>query len=673
MPATRRASETTQTREREIFCCRVSYSARSRAAHETGVASARRRASDLTRPSSRRGRCGPPARSPLVGALTQGFNDIGYSSNDLSGLTPTIEDLAAGGVKLGLYYGQQLCTPARGALLTGKYPMHIGLHHDVIHADAPWGLPRHHAIMPQALSPLGYRSHMVGKWHLGHFEDSYLPTARGFESYFGYLSDTVTYFEHKYPYAFDGVYFNDMIEQTIRPSRRSASAYVRTADEAAPPATATSWDGDREEEASEPIGSGANYTLVDNVGETGEYTASLFTARAVDIIAAHSRDHLGGGFDDDSAADDGAAVPNGAANATSYDGAPLFLYMSYQNVHSPLTPTPPDAWFSPSERKMLKNIDADDRKYLGKALIMLDHAIENVTRALRAHGLYDDAILVYSGDNGGCPQFGAFNYPLRGMKNFMFEGGLRVHGWVHSNLLPRETRGATYGGLMHITDWLPTLLSAAGASELIPSDLDGVDQWAAITGARASSRQLSTAGGAMTSEEFARAVQEGHGGYDNAHNSPRTEMLYNIDPYSEEMVFLDADCGAPCGFATVLVNNPDGARAALRVGKWKLIRHEICVSYFNPKQELAAPAGCSMSSCSMVGTAQNSSDFLFDLVADPFETTNLHANEPEVVQKLSARLDELHKTIVPTEWKSSDTRAYSRWAETGYITPWCSS
>ena len=54
-----------------------------------------------------------------------------------------------------------------------------------------------------------------------------------------------------------------------------------------------------------------------------------------------------------------------------------------------------------------------------------------------AVGLYDDAILVYSGDNGGCPQFGAYNYPLRGMKNFLFEGGLRVHGWVHSALLPR--------------------------------------------------------------------------------------------------------------------------------------------------------------------------------------------------------------------------------------------
>ena len=45
---------------------------------------------------------------------------------------------------------------------------------------------------------------MIGKWHLGHFEEAYLPTARGFESYFGYLSDTVTYFEHTYPYAFNG-------------------------------------------------------------------------------------------------------------------------------------------------------------------------------------------------------------------------------------------------------------------------------------------------------------------------------------------------------------------------------------------------------------------------------------------------------------------------------------
>ena len=50
----------------------------------------------------------------------QGFNDVGYNSNDLSGMTPTLDALAGEGIKLRQYYGQQLCTPARGALMLEK-------------------------------------------------------------------------------------------------------------------------------------------------------------------------------------------------------------------------------------------------------------------------------------------------------------------------------------------------------------------------------------------------------------------------------------------------------------------------------------------------------------------------------------------------------------------------
>ena len=64
---------------------------------------------------------------------------------------------------------------------------------------------------------------------------------------------------------------------------------------------------------------------------------------------------------------------------------------------------------------------------------------------------------------------------------------------------------------------------------------------------------------------------------------------------------------------------------------------------------------------------------LYDLGADPYETTNLYQAEPEVVNRISKRLDEIAETMLPIEWKSSDTKAYTTWAQTGYITPWCSS
>ena len=65
------------------------------------------------------------------------------------------------------------------------------------------GLPKTEVTLAEMLGGAGYSTAMVGKWHLGHLPQ-FLPTARGFESYFGYLSDTVTYFEHTYPYSFNG-------------------------------------------------------------------------------------------------------------------------------------------------------------------------------------------------------------------------------------------------------------------------------------------------------------------------------------------------------------------------------------------------------------------------------------------------------------------------------------
>lgn len=70
-----------------------------------------------------------------------GWNDIGYQSTDLSHLTPNLDRLAANGIKLNQYYSQPICTPARGALMTGRYPVRYGMQTFVIAPGAPWGLP----------------------------------------------------------------------------------------------------------------------------------------------------------------------------------------------------------------------------------------------------------------------------------------------------------------------------------------------------------------------------------------------------------------------------------------------------------------------------------------------------------------------------------------------------
>eukprot|EP00640_Fibrocapsa_japonica_P006777 CAMPEP_0113945942 /NCGR_PEP_ID=MMETSP1339-20121228/53210_1 /TAXON_ID=94617 /ORGANISM="Fibrocapsa japonica" /LENGTH=171 /DNA_ID=CAMNT_0000951793 /DNA_START=45 /DNA_END=557 /DNA_ORIENTATION=+ /assembly_acc=CAM_ASM_000762 len=112
----------------------------------------------------------------------QGYADFGSRSEDLRALMPNLNWLEREGVRLENYYSMHTCTPARAALLTGKYPMHMGMQGVSLEIADPWGLPLEHRLLPQYLAPLGYSSHAIGKWHLGFFSQDYLPNHRGFDS-----------------------------------------------------------------------------------------------------------------------------------------------------------------------------------------------------------------------------------------------------------------------------------------------------------------------------------------------------------------------------------------------------------------------------------------------------------------------------------------------------------
>ena len=80
-------------------------------------------------------------------------------------------------------------------------------------------------------------------------------------------------------------------------------------------------------------------------------------------------------------------------------------------------------------------------------------------------------------DNGGTDKAGSNNWPLRGEKFGHFEGGIRVVGIVHSSLI--ESPGSVRHGLMHISDWYPTILHLAGGQP-IDTPLDGFNTWQMI-------------------------------------------------------------------------------------------------------------------------------------------------------------------------------------------------
>jgi len=121
-----------------------------------------------------------------------GNADLGYRGSDIK--TPNIDKLATGGVQLESFHGMPVCTPARAALMTGRYPMRYGLQTLVIFPNHTYGLPTDEWTLPQALKQAGYSTSMVGKWHLGHADQKFWPQNRGFDHFYGNLVGEVDYF-----------------------------------------------------------------------------------------------------------------------------------------------------------------------------------------------------------------------------------------------------------------------------------------------------------------------------------------------------------------------------------------------------------------------------------------------------------------------------------------------
>jgi arylsulfatase A-like enzyme len=117
-------------------------------------------------------------------------DDLGYGDLSLTGhptiKTPNVDQMAREGIVLTSFYAAPNCTPARGMLLTARYPPRTGLIHP-FGRGFPGGIREDEITLAEALKPLGYRSAIFGKWHLGDFEanPAFHPSKHGFDAFVG--------------------------------------------------------------------------------------------------------------------------------------------------------------------------------------------------------------------------------------------------------------------------------------------------------------------------------------------------------------------------------------------------------------------------------------------------------------------------------------------------------
>lgn len=156
---------------------------------------------------------------------------------------------------------------------------------------------------------------------------------------------------------------------------------------------------------------------------------------------------------------------------------PLFLYIAHTAVHSanPYSPLPaPDDTVA-----KIDNIEDYNRRKFAAMMYHLDQSVGSVVQTLADEKILENSIIIFSTDNGG-PAAGfnlnaASNFPLRGVKNTLWEGGIRGAGFIWSPLLKERQRVSNQ--LIHISDWLPTLLFAAGGDVDSLKNIDGINLW----------------------------------------------------------------------------------------------------------------------------------------------------------------------------------------------------
>ena len=291
------------------------------------------------------------------------------------------------------------------------------------------------------------------------------------------------------------------------------------------------------------------------------------------------------------------------------DKAPFFIYAAYQSVHAPLEA--PQKYIA-----QCQSIPYENRRTFCGMLRAADEGISNITMLLKDKNLLDDTIIIFTTDNGGQTAAGSSNWPLRGNKATVFEGGVRGTGFVWNPKLPNLNYDNYH--LIHVTDWLPTIVEGIVGLEMDKDKwkLDGYNVWPTITENK---------------------------------ESLRKEILINLDPPRPGFI----------------------GQAAIRSGDWKLIIGQPNCSLHGKEEEGdKCPDGwVHLDGSIEIPPDTPSLTWLFNITADPNERNNVAHMYPTVVQQLKDRIEHYNATHIeqldpPLDPKSNPDNFGGVW------TPW---
>ena len=366
----------------------------------------------------------PAATQPNVIVLFAddlGYGDLGSFGHPYN-RTPNIDGLAAQGQRwTDFYVAAPVCSPSRGALMTGKLPVRTGLYGKniaVYFPDEPGGMPASEVTLPEVLQKVGYRTGMFGKWHLGDAKHAW-PTRHGFDEWLGL------------PYSNDMDWVNEPgIDELV-----AMRAQGKLAEVAASLANRAPKYADPKPEYWAPplfksLATADGY--VDEELERPAEQSSLtrrYTEAAVDFMQRA-------------------------------DGQPFFVYLPYAMPHTPL--------FRSAEF-VGKSLGG---RY-GDVIEEIDWSVGTIKQALLDLDLADNTLVIFSSDNGPWLTMrleGGQAGLLRQGKGTTFEGGVRVPTVMW---WPGKLRPGVISDIGSTLDVFTTVAALAGADA--SSAVDGFD------------------------------------------------------------------------------------------------------------------------------------------------------------------------------------------------------